>query len=183
MSNSLKDYKNFVMESNGYKDVEIDHKLIEDEIMKNLKFKNKDIKPVYVKSRIVTILDPCLDITINFTNKNDYPNGIETNSCFFDFFDSGSGFSIHHEPHIYLSPYDLEHDHKYLAMRGVKDMFKECGISYFRKFAYKDEKTTAKKIADFVSKAMDLVDCYTNGYPYHRSELNISLKDAYDQYK
>lgn len=182
MSN-LKDYQNFIMENNGYEGVEIDHKLIEDEIMKNLKFKNKNVTVCSVKSRIVKILDPCLDIVVQFTDTKDYPNGLIYNSCMFDFFDAGGGFKLHHYPHVYLSDYDREHDYKYLAMRGVPDLMKECGLPSFRKFNYKDEKTTAKKIATYVSNAMDVLDCYTGGYPYHDSKLEISLKDAWKDYK
>lgn len=170
----IKQFNEFVNESAEYEN--FDAKKCQELIENKLKIKANDVlvdkDDRFVKSAY---------IYINYTKPEDYPNGLVVNSCRFIFSlrFAGNSLELHTSPHAWLSPYDREHDFKYLAMRSAIDMGKECGVAKFRKSKIKDEDDVANKITKYVNSIMDIVNVYTGGYPYHKSELTVPLKDAY----
>ena len=89
-------------------------------------------------------------------------------------------------PMIWLSPCDKSGNNpfdprmKYMAMRGITDMRKECNLKPWRKQGYKGGGDFAKKISAFLSSSIQLMDIYTNG-GYTNGTLEIPLKEAAKQ--
>lgn len=170
----IKQFDAFVNEAADYEN--FDTEKCKEQIINKL-----DIKPVSVSVVKGDFYVKAADIRVNYTHAKDCPNGLEINSCRFIFtiYFASNSLELHTAPHVVLSPYDREHDHKYMAMRSAVDMGKECGVARFRRTKFKDEADAAAKIAKYVNQIMDIINVYTGGYPYHESELTVSLKDAY----
>jgi hypothetical protein len=105
------------------------------------------------------------------------------NAFAFEFKIEGTSCSIVRSGHVYISPYDSENGYKYFAMRSVKDMAKEVGVST-RKFKFKDEKDLAKKIAKMSNELFGVALAYCGGdlkqlIENHQGTIGTSLKDAY----
>lgn len=110
-------------------------------------------------------------------------HGIKQNAIIFQFLIEGNSCALVSSGHIYISPYDREHDYQYFAMRGVKEMAKEVGVST-RKFKFKDEKDLAKKIAKMSNELFGVALAYCGGdlkqlIENHQGTIETSLKDAY----
>ena len=73
--------------------------------------------------------------------------------------------------HIYLTKEDQHKSN--LAMTGIKNLYKKEGKPYFRKTRYKSIDDCAKKILSFYNSTKELLDKYTEGYPYKDMKLNI----------
>lgn len=73
--------------------------------------------------------------------------------------------------HIYLTKADQKAS--YLAMTGVKGIFKHAGKPFFRKTRFKTSEECIKKIENFYNETKKLFEKYTEGYPYHQMKLNI----------
>lgn len=108
-------------------------------------------------------------IRIDALEAKDYPHNIEENSIYMDFIIdfNENKFEVYRVGHIYLSPSDLKTDrYKYYAMKSMTNVYVDKGGKKFRKTKYKDEETTANKIADYFNNVMESVIQYTGGYPY-----------------
>ena len=173
----VKKYKQFVNEA------AVSYDSWDDNTVKEALFKALDIKPVNIVATKGDYFVTECQVTVNYMQPKDYPNGLEVNACrfIFRYFFNSNSVELAIAPHIYLSPYDREHDHKYMAMRGAVDLGKECGVPRFRKTKANNEEELANKIAKWLNKIMDIVNVYTGGYPYHTSELTVSIKDAYNK--
>lgn len=125
-------------------------------------------------------------IQINYIDDKtlrDFYHGQPMNAFSFEFQIEGTSCSLDRSGHVYISPYDREHDYKYMAMRGTKDMAKEVGVST-RKFKFKDEKDLAKKIAKMSNELFGVALAYCGGdlkqlIENHHGTIETSLKDAY----
>ncbi|WP_296864815.1 hypothetical protein [uncultured Methanobrevibacter sp.] len=172
---SIKDFNSFVNE--GLTADTFDTEACKDEIVKQLK-----VEPVSVDvSNTDTWGDKYVRVTLRYIKEKDYPSGLKANDSVFVFdylFSTGKLELRHDHFYSYLSPYDKTHDHKNMAMRSAISLAKECGVSTFRKTAVKSEKDIADKICKFINKVMDIVVVYTGGYPYHESNLEVSIADA-----
>ena len=73
--------------------------------------------------------------------------------------------------HIYLTKDDQHKSN--LAMTGIKNLYKKTGKPYFRKTRYKGIDECVKKILSFYNSTKELLDKYTEGYPYKNMKLNI----------
>ena len=73
--------------------------------------------------------------------------------------------------HIYLTKEDQHKSN--LAMTGIKNLYKKEGKPYFRKTRYKSIDDCAKKILSFYNSTKELLDKYSEGYPYKQMKLNI----------
>lgn len=73
--------------------------------------------------------------------------------------------------HIYLTKEDQHKSN--LAMTGIKNLYKKEGKPYFRKTRYKSIDDCAKKILSFYNSTKELLDKYSEGYPYKDMKLNI----------
>ena len=73
--------------------------------------------------------------------------------------------------HIYLTKEDQHKSN--LAMTGIKNLYKKEGKPYFRKTRYKSIDDCAKKILAFYNSSKELLDKYSEGYPYKDMKLNI----------
>ncbi len=73
--------------------------------------------------------------------------------------------------HIYLTKEDQRKSN--LAMTGIKNLYKKEGKPYFRKTRYKSIDDCAKKILSFYNSTKELLDKYSEGYPYKDMKLNI----------
>jgi len=73
--------------------------------------------------------------------------------------------------HIYLTKEDQQKSN--LAMTGIKNLYKKEGKPYFRKTKYKSIDDCAKKILSFYNSTKELLDKYSEGYPYKQMKLNI----------
>lgn len=73
--------------------------------------------------------------------------------------------------HIYLTREDQQKSN--LAMTGIKNLYKKEGKPYFRKTRYKSIDDCAKKILSFYNSTKELLDKYSEGYPYKEMKLNI----------
>jgi len=73
--------------------------------------------------------------------------------------------------HIYLTKEDQHKSN--LAMTGIKNLYKKEGKPYFRKTRYKSIDDCAKKILSFYNLTKELLDKYSEGYPYKDMKLNI----------
>lgn len=108
-------------------------------------------------------------IRVDALNKKDYPHNIDMNSVYIEYkidFDTKK-FEVFRVGHIYLSPKDLKTDrYKYLCMKSMTNVLVDKGGKKFRKSVHKDNKTTAKKMADYFNEVMKAVKEYTGGYPY-----------------
>ena len=171
----VKKYDEYLNEAAQYEEFDTDK--CQEAILKGL-----DIKPVFVTVTKGDFLVKEAQIRICYNETKDYPNGLAENAPMFIFryFFGSDSLEAHHSHFmIWLSPYDKEHDHKYMAMRSAENLGKECGVPYFRKCKGKDETNIANKITKYVNTIMDIVMAYTGGYPYKDSKLDISIKDAY----
>ena len=175
----MKSIQSYVNERN--EDIKRAYEEFDTEQCREMIEKDLDMKPEMVKVKKDRAIDECAEVFVNYTRPEDYPHGLMQNSCLFRFYYSfPSGvLELMSAPHMYLSPYDREHGYKYMAMRSATDLAKECGVAKFRKTHVKDMKDLAAKITKYVNLVMPIVDCYTGGYPYHQSELTVSIADAY----
>jgi hypothetical protein len=73
--------------------------------------------------------------------------------------------------HIYLTKEDQHKSN--LAMTGIKNLYKKEGKPYFRKTRYKSIDDCTKKILAFYNSTKELLDKYSEGYPYKDMKLNI----------
>lgn len=73
--------------------------------------------------------------------------------------------------HIYLTKEDQHKSN--LAMTGIKNLYKKEGKPYFRKTRYKSIDDCAKKILAFYNSTKELLNKYSEGYPYKDMKLNI----------
>lgn len=174
----MKDLVDYLIESEQMNFETVDVQKIQSELEKLL-------KPSPVKFNIKkdgSFNLQTLWIYIDYLKEEDWPHGIMRNSiifCFkYEFKDNKLSIFTAYEPHVYLSPYDQEHDFKYLAMRGAVNLGKECGVKFVKSKA-KNEKEIATKIAKYLNPIMDIITIYTGGYPYKKGILNEPLKDAY----
>ncbi len=73
--------------------------------------------------------------------------------------------------HIYLTREDQHKSN--LAMTSIKNLYKKEGKPYFRKTRYKSIDDCVKKILSFYNSTKELLDKYSEGYPYKEMKLNI----------
>lgn len=108
-------------------------------------------------------------IRIDALLEKDYPHNISDNSIYIDYeidFNENK-FEVFKVGHAYLSPKDLKTDkYKYLCMKSITNILVDKGGKKMRKTKHKDNKTTAKKMADYFNEVMNAVIEYTGGYPY-----------------
>lgn len=108
-------------------------------------------------------------IRIDALLEKDYPHNISDNSIYIDYeidFNENK-FEVFKVGHVYLSPKDLKTDkYKYLCMKSITNILVDKGGKKMRKTKHKDNKTTAKKMADYFNEVMNAVIEYTGGYPY-----------------
>lgn len=108
-------------------------------------------------------------IRIDALLEKDYPHNISDNSIYIDYeidFNENK-FEVFKVGHVYLSPKDLKTDkYKYLCMKSMSNILVDKGGKKMRKTKHKDNKTTAKKMADYFNEVMNAVIEYTGGYPY-----------------
>lgn len=108
-------------------------------------------------------------IRIDALLEKDYPHNISDNSIYIDYeidFNENK-FEVFKVGHVYLSPKDLKTDkYKYLCMKSITNILVDKGGKKMRKTKHKDNKTTAKKMADYFNEVMKAVIEYTGGYPY-----------------
>lgn len=108
-------------------------------------------------------------IRIDALLEKDYPHNISDNSIYIDYeidFNENK-FEVFKVGHVYLSPKDLKTDkYKYLCMKSMSNILVDKGGKKMRKTKHKDNKTTAKKMADYFNEVMKAVIEYTGGYPY-----------------
>lgn len=108
-------------------------------------------------------------IRIDALLEKDYPHNISDNSIYIDYeidFNENK-FEVFQVGHVYLSPKDLKTDkYKYLCMKSMSNILVDKGGKKMRKTKHKDNKTTAKKMADYFNEVMNAVIEYTGGYPY-----------------
>lgn len=108
-------------------------------------------------------------IRIDALLEKDYPHNISDNSIYIDYeidFNENK-FEVFKVGHVYLSPKDLKTDkYKYLCMKSITNILVDKGGKKMRKTKHKDNKTTAKKMADYFNEVMKTVIEYTGGYPY-----------------
>lgn len=108
-------------------------------------------------------------IRIDALLEKDYPHDISDNSIYIDYeidFNENK-FEVFKVGHVYLSPKDLKTDkYKYLCMKSMSNILVDKGGKKMRKTKHKDNKTTAKKMADYFNEVMNAVIEYTGGYPY-----------------
>ena len=125
-----------------------------------------------------------VSLYINFMDKKDYPHGIVENSARFIFILNDNKIELHTSPHMYLSPFDRSGENpfdprmKYLAMRSGDNLMKEYYGKGWRKTGYKTEKDIISKVGKYVKDALELMDVYCGGYPYHQGVLTTSISDA-----
>lgn len=109
--------------------------------------------------------------------------GIKQNAITFQFKIEANSCALVGSGHVYISPYDSENEYKYFAMRSIKEMAKEVGVST-RKFKFKDEKDLAKKITKMSNELFGVALAYCGGdlkqlIENHQGTIETSLKDAY----
>lgn len=73
--------------------------------------------------------------------------------------------------HIYLTKEDQQKS--YLAMTGLKKIFKFKGKPFFRKTKCKTFEDITKKLIDFYDTTKKILDEVTEGYPYKNMKINI----------
>ena len=126
-------------------------------------------------------------ITIDYVSDENlrlYYNNIDLNSLRLVFKIEGNACSISSAGHIYISPYDKANDYKYYAMRGMRDLAKECGIS-IRKFRFKNEDDLINKIAKMSNEIFNCCLLYCGGIvdnliKFHKGVIEKPLKEVYD---
>ena len=109
-------------------------------------------------------------IVVDALNPQDYPNGIGDNSIFLMFRVDFEAKTVEYKRsgHIYLSEKDKRENPKlrYLAMNSMVEIATRAGVKKMRKSQYKDNTTTAHKMATYFNEVMEAVVDYTDGYPY-----------------
>ena len=109
-------------------------------------------------------------IVVDALNPQDYPNGISENSVFLMFRVDFEAKTVEYKRsgHIYLSEKDKRENPKlrYLAMNSMVEIATRAGVKKMRKSQYKDNTTSAHKMATYFNEVMEKVVEYTNGYPY-----------------
>ena len=111
-------------------------------------------------------------IRLSYLKPEDEPN-IADNGMYliFDINFKNHIIELRQNGHIYLTKEDQRKS--YLAMTGIKNLYKKEGKSYFRKTRYKSIDNCVKKILAFYNSTKELLDKYSEGYPYKQMKLNI----------
>lgn len=73
--------------------------------------------------------------------------------------------------HIWLTKEDQHKSN--LVMTGLKNLYKVEGKPYFRKSKFKNIDDCIKKIFNFYNTTKDILEKYTEGYPFHQMKINI----------
>lgn len=97
---------------------------------------------------------------------SDIPHNIPQNGVYIYFtidFEEKS-VEVHSSGHIYLS--NEESKATYLAMTDLKQLTKMRGGKWMRKAKFKDINDLYKRISTFYVSVMEIVNEYTQGYPY-----------------
>lgn len=109
-------------------------------------------------------------IVVDALAPQDYPHGISENSVFLMFRVDFEAKTVEYKRsgHIYLSEKDKRENPKlrYLAMNSMVEIATRAGVKKMRKSQYKDNTTSAHKMATYFNEVMEKVVEYTNGYPY-----------------
>lgn len=111
-------------------------------------------------------------IRLSYLKPEDEPN-IAANGMYliFDIDFKARVIELKNNGHIYLTKEDQHKSN--LAMTGIKNLYKKEGKPYFRKTRYKSIDDCAKKILSFYNSTKELLDKYSEGYPYKNMKLNI----------
>lgn len=107
----------------------------------------------------------------------DLPNGIKENGIHvvFEIDFEKKSVEVFRSGHIWLSRDEQKATN--LAMVGMKRLVTTRGGKWFRKQKFKDINDLYKRICKFYDSVMEIVDNYTNGYPYKQGNgwVNPSL--------
>lgn len=143
----------------------------------------KTVKGYYEIKHIHNFGDEILINYINPDNLKKNYHGQMLNAIRLCYDIDGGVCELYRSGHLALSPYDREHDYKYLAMRNMKEMAKKAGVNV-RKFGFKDEKDLAKKITKMANEIYDVCLAYCGGdekqfLEDHTGTIDVDIKDAY----
>ena len=112
-------------------------------------------------------------LVLDALDKKDWPHNIDINSVFIGFKVDllANTVEVFRQGHIWLTPADQKKS--YLAMCSMRDAVKAQGGKWMRKTTFKSAEDLAKKVIDFYSNTMALIDKATGGYPYKQMQINI----------
>ena len=116
-------------------------------------------------------------ITLDALKPSEWENGIKENSIYITFrLDLNTKtINVLNSGHVWISDKDKEKypNYKYYAMHSMMHIAKMNKCKGIRKKHYKNAKDASDYIKTAFVNVMELIDYYTNGYPYSKGVNDI----------
>lgn len=112
-------------------------------------------------------------ITLEWLNKEDRPYNLLTNSRFIKFVIDFQFQTVKLKDYCHIPVSDEDHDKVGLCQAHLKEIFYRLGYIWFEEQQYSTIEELTDKISTFASTVQEILDKYTNGYPYIKLTTNL----------